>query len=100
MQLLVSTRVSLAWPPEPAREVTDTLVLSGRSGYFVDLRIFIEGSHVGEIEWATAGVKTALPCGPDGKQIPPSDRSRTDSSQAAKERRSTPYSTVDAHPTS
>ncbi|ORY92580.1 hypothetical protein BCR35DRAFT_348952 [Leucosporidium creatinivorum] len=61
MQPLVSTRVSLAWPPAAPFEDTDTLVIQGRTGFFLDLRIFISGPRVGEIDWASAGVKTFLP---------------------------------------
>ncbi|KAL8284305.1 hypothetical protein RQP46_005054 [Phenoliferia psychrophenolica] len=58
---LVSTRISLAWPPALPSELTSTLVLTGRTGAFVDLRIFINGDHIGQIDWATAGLKTWLP---------------------------------------
>lgn len=58
---MVSTRISLAWPPLGADELTDTLVLTGRSGAFVDLRVFVRGEHTGEIDWATAGRKSWLP---------------------------------------
>ncbi|KAL8276395.1 hypothetical protein RQP46_011193 [Phenoliferia psychrophenolica] len=58
---LVSTRISLAWPPALPSELTSTLVLTGRTGAFVDLRIFTNGDHIGQIDWATAGLKTWLP---------------------------------------
>ncbi|KAL4802599.1 hypothetical protein BDV18DRAFT_62936 [Aspergillus unguis] len=47
----LSTRVSLRWPPEPAFENTDTLVLSV-GNWYVDLRV---DSTTGEIDWAIAG---------------------------------------------
>ncbi|KAL2809838.1 hypothetical protein BJX63DRAFT_403927 [Aspergillus granulosus] len=47
----LSTRISLRWPPEPAFESTDTLVLSVDSWY-VDLRV---DRASGAIDWAIAG---------------------------------------------
>ncbi|CEL11049.1 hypothetical protein ASPCAL14156 [Aspergillus calidoustus] len=47
----LSTRISLRWPPEPAFENTDTLVLSVDSWY-VDLRV---DRATGAIDWAIAG---------------------------------------------
>ena len=46
-----STRVSLRWPPEPAHETTDTIVMSVQD-WFLDLRI---DKETGEIDWAIAG---------------------------------------------
>ncbi|EPS27996.1 hypothetical protein PDE_02941 [Penicillium oxalicum 114-2] len=46
-----STRVSLRWPPEPAHETTDTIVMSVQDWY-LDLRI---DKETGEIDWAIAG---------------------------------------------
>ncbi|KAL3459233.1 hypothetical protein BJX64DRAFT_265259 [Aspergillus heterothallicus] len=47
----LSTRISLRWPPEPAYENTDTIVLSVDSWY-VDLRV---DRASGAIDWAIAG---------------------------------------------
>ncbi|KAL4867823.1 hypothetical protein BDV12DRAFT_110660 [Aspergillus spectabilis] len=47
----VSTRISLRWPPEPAFENTNTIVLSVQSWY-VDLRV---DRATGTIDWAIAG---------------------------------------------
>ncbi|KAL3494142.1 hypothetical protein BJX62DRAFT_198611 [Aspergillus germanicus] len=47
----LSTRKSIRWPPEPAFENTDTLVLSVDSWY-VDLRV---DRATGAIDWAIAG---------------------------------------------
>ena len=67
---LVSTRVSLRWPPSPPSETTDTLVLTGRTGTFLDLRVFISGPRRGTIDWATAGKKTYLPDSTPGARLP------------------------------
>ncbi|KAL4961872.1 uncharacterized protein BDV14DRAFT_179452 [Aspergillus stella-maris] len=47
----LSTRVSLRWPPEPAFENTDTLVLSV-GNWYVDLRV---DKTTKAIDWAIAG---------------------------------------------
>ncbi|KAL4901053.1 hypothetical protein BDW74DRAFT_87845 [Aspergillus multicolor] len=47
----LSTRISLRWPPEPAFENTDTLVLSV-GNWYVDLRV---NRDTGKIDWAIAG---------------------------------------------
>lgn len=47
----LSTRVSLRWPPEPAFENTDTLVMSV-GNWYVDLRV---DRATGTIDWAIAG---------------------------------------------
>ncbi|KAL4923063.1 uncharacterized protein BDV17DRAFT_278123 [Aspergillus undulatus] len=47
----LSTRVSLRWPPEPAFENTDTLVLSV-GNWYVDLRVDLNTT---KIDWAIAG---------------------------------------------
>ncbi|KAJ0416219.1 hypothetical protein BJY00DRAFT_237743 [Aspergillus carlsbadensis] len=47
----LSTRISLRWPPEPAFENTDTLVLSV-DRWYVDLRV---DRATGAIDWAIAG---------------------------------------------
>lgn len=67
---LVSTRLSLAWPPSPPSETTNTLVLTGRTGTFLDLRVFISGSRRGAIDWATAGEKSYLPDSTPGPSPP------------------------------
>lgn len=75
MDPLVSTRVSLRWPPEPAAELEDVLVIQGRSGFFLDLRTRRTSSQLvsgdgsrsttstqdAQVEWATAGWKVLLP---------------------------------------
>ena len=63
---LVSTRISIAWPPLPPSENTSTLVLTGRSGYYLDLRLFLAGPQKGEIEWASVGRKTFITTSPGG----------------------------------
>ncbi|KAL4915468.1 hypothetical protein BDW62DRAFT_124631 [Aspergillus aurantiobrunneus] len=50
-QCRLSTRISLRWPPEPAFENTDTLVLSV-GNWYVDLRV---DRATGTIDWAIAG---------------------------------------------
>jgi hypothetical protein len=73
-QLSVSTRESLKFGSAPATEQTDTLVLvgqsarsrymtesscqTGRTGYFVDLRVFKDRSK--GVDWAMAGRKLVL----------------------------------------
>ncbi|KAH3552020.1 hypothetical protein KXW20_002258 [Aspergillus fumigatus] len=47
----LSTRISLRWPPDPAFENTDTIVLS-LMGWYVDLRV---DKSTGKIDWAIAG---------------------------------------------
>ncbi|BGP15923.1 hypothetical protein JCM10213_003647 [Rhodosporidiobolus nylandii] len=74
MEPLVSTRISLRWPPAAAEEHEDVLVVQGRSGFFLDLRVRrvagqdrdfggLEQSLAGEtdVTWATAGWKSLLP---------------------------------------
>lgn len=56
MSARVSTRISIRWPPEPASEPTDTLVLS-LGGYYVDLRI---DKASGNIDWALAGQRIVI----------------------------------------
>jgi len=56
-----STRISIRWPPEPAQETTDTIVMSVKDWY-IDLRMEEE---TGEIDWAIAGqriVESQEPC--------------------------------------
>ncbi|SGY49294.1 BQ5605_C001g00764 [Microbotryum silenes-dioicae] len=68
MDPLVSTRVSIRWPPNAATEDCDVLVIQGRTGFFLDLRIFVDGhQRQGEIDWATAGWKKLLPASADGQ---------------------------------
>ncbi|BGP39786.1 hypothetical protein JCM10450v2_003757 [Rhodotorula kratochvilovae] len=73
MNPLASTRISLAWPPDPPAEDEDVVVISGRTGFFIDLRTArtrapdsaggAEGA--GEVDawitWATVGWKELLP---------------------------------------
>ncbi|GAA5885549.1 hypothetical protein JCM6882_007463 [Rhodosporidiobolus microsporus] len=70
MDPLASTRVSLRWPPLPANEDCHVLVLSGRSGFFLDVRVKrddgstqVAAGGVAEpvVGWATAGWKELLP---------------------------------------
>lgn len=54
----ITSRVSIAWPPNPTSEPTSTLVLSSPTGRFVDVRICLDpnGKHgLGELDWAFAG---------------------------------------------
>ena len=70
LQPLVSTRISIAWPPSiPPNEPTHTLVLTG-SKYFVDVRFYrdlkvatnegVKNGLESRIQWALAGTKTFL----------------------------------------
>lgn len=54
----------------PARELISLLlqVIQGRTGSFLDLRIFISGPRIGEIDWASSGVKTFLPDSTPGER--------------------------------
>ncbi|KAK4333915.1 hypothetical protein RTBOTA2_002634 [Rhodotorula toruloides] len=66
--------LSLRWPPEPPTEEEEVLVVQGRSGFFLDLRVkqrrleLADGSHKQanaakgncEVTWATAGWKEVL----------------------------------------
>ncbi|KJA17150.1 hypothetical protein HYPSUDRAFT_146874 [Hypholoma sublateritium FD-334 SS-4] len=56
----VSERRSIRWPPAPASEPTDTLVLSGATGVFVDVRFLKDAPGEGVLDWAFAGVKEEL----------------------------------------
>ncbi|BGP07774.1 hypothetical protein NBRC10512_007088 [Rhodotorula toruloides] len=74
MDPLVSIRLSLRWPPDPPTADEDVLVVQGRSGFFLDLRVkrrqvnFAGGlqrqAKAGEgdceVTWATAGWKEVL----------------------------------------
>lgn len=51
-----STRISIRWPPEPASEPTDTLVLS-LDGHYVDLRV---NKIDKTIDWALAGERILI----------------------------------------
>ena len=56
MAARASTRISIRWPPEPASEPTDTLVLS-LGNYYVDLRV----KKVNQtIDWALAGQEIVI----------------------------------------
>ncbi|GAA5908196.1 hypothetical protein JCM8208_000340 [Rhodotorula glutinis] len=83
MDPLASTRISICWPPEPAGEPEDVLVISGRHGFYLDLRIDkatcstsstptprqASGTVDPRIGWATAGRKEFLPLEP-GEEHP------------------------------
>ncbi|BEJ10904.1 hypothetical protein CspHIS471_0103260 [Cutaneotrichosporon sp. HIS471] len=49
-----STRLSIAWAGRPAKEDTDTLVLT-IDGLSIDLRVFITDRQRGGIDWASVG---------------------------------------------
>lgn len=54
----VSERRSIRWPPASASEPTYTLVLSGASGVFVDVRFLKDAPpEEGVLDWAFAGFK-------------------------------------------
>ncbi|PFH50008.1 hypothetical protein AMATHDRAFT_146334 [Amanita thiersii Skay4041] len=55
MPLYVSHRKSIRWPPADPSEPTDTIVLTGETGVFVDVRI-VKGSNA--LDWAIAGYRT------------------------------------------
>ncbi|GAA5939406.1 hypothetical protein JCM3775_001701 [Rhodotorula graminis] len=83
MDPLASIRVSICWPPEPHSEPEDVLVISGRSGFYLDLRIDKAACSRSpsptprknpsradpRISWATAGRKELLPLEP-GQEHP------------------------------
>ncbi|EGU11844.1 Proteophosphoglycan 5 [Rhodotorula toruloides ATCC 204091] len=89
MDPLVSTRLSLRWPPEPPTEEEEVLVVQGRSGFFLDLRVkqrrleLADGSHKQanaakgncEVTWATAGWKEVLAPRPGEDDSPPDEGS-------------------------
>jgi hypothetical protein len=55
-----STRITIRWPPAPASEPTDTLVLS-LGNHYVDLRVRkIDGS----IDWVLAGERIVISTNP------------------------------------
>lgn len=62
---MLSTRISIRWPPKLSSEITDTLVITSTTNkinYFLDLRIYNNDNALkGQVEWATAGIKTWLP---------------------------------------
>lgn len=47
-----STRISIAWSGAEPIEDTSTLVLT-INGWSLDLRVFVEGSSKGTIDWST-----------------------------------------------
>ncbi|GJN89128.1 hypothetical protein Rhopal_002102-T1 [Rhodotorula paludigena] len=108
MEPLVSTRVSLRWPPGPAAELEDVLVIQGRSGFFLDLRTRRTSSQLvpgeggrstpstqdAQVEWATAGWKVLLP--PETGENHP--RTRFDA--VIDSRRSSSHPTSDDRPAS
>ncbi|KAF7320803.1 hypothetical protein HMN09_00166700 [Mycena chlorophos] len=51
----ISTRTSIRWLPEPASEPTNTVVLTGKSGIFLDVR-FWKNTNV--LDWAFAGYRS------------------------------------------
>lgn len=57
---MISTRVSIQWPPSEAHEPTDTMVLMSRGNKFVDLRPFKVSNRSFPFEWAFFGAKVAL----------------------------------------
>ncbi|GAA5923207.1 hypothetical protein JCM1841_005930 [Sporobolomyces salmonicolor] len=74
MDPLVSTRISIRWPPAPPTDDQAVCVIQGRSGFFLDLRITrtVEqgsGEKDCEVTWATAGWKEVLPArGEEGQE--------------------------------
>lgn len=56
---MISTRVSIQWPPATAREPTNTMVLMSRGNKFVDLRPFKVSDITFPFEWAFFGTKVA-----------------------------------------
>lgn len=55
-----SKRVSIAWGGRPAREDTDTVVLT-INDYSLDLRVFTEGPDTGGIDWAIVAFVHSVP---------------------------------------
>ena len=67
----LSTRISISWPPNiPAKEPTETLVLTFPSNHFIDLRP-LKSSN--DLDWGMAGhqINTKTPQGT--KSTPPPD---------------------------
>lgn len=58
---VASTRISLQWPPEPAAEDSDVLVLVSNQAHFVDLRIKKDRSLANPIDWIITGKEYAIP---------------------------------------
>lgn len=66
----LSTRVSLQWPPKEPEELSDTLVMTSKSGHFVDIRIFKEYYPLAEIvaskpvdtvfQWCMSGIEESF----------------------------------------
>jgi len=66
---MLSTRVSIQWPPEPAGEDTKTIVITTPDNHFVDLRAYIDhypyrnqGSEEFEnvFQWCSCGVERPI----------------------------------------
>ena len=72
---LLSTRISLAWPPnDPPSESTHTIVFSGTTGWYMDMRVFIDevkqaGRVIGDLDWASVGRKEYTADSTPGKII-------------------------------
>lgn len=58
---VASTRISLQWPPAPASEDSDVLVLVSNQAHFVDLRIKKDKSLSNPIDWIITGKEYAIP---------------------------------------
>ena len=52
----VAFRKSIRWLPDPPSEPTHTVVLTGPSGVFLDIRFLKDTPN--EIDWAFAGYRT------------------------------------------
>lgn len=61
---VVSTRVSIQWPPEESYENTNTLVLTTPGANFVDIRLlkeFDSDKNEFPIDWVITGVEYSIP---------------------------------------
>ncbi|KAM0787564.1 hypothetical protein ACM66B_003634 [Microbotryomycetes sp. NB124-2] len=56
---MVSYRRSLRWPPDEAYEDTNTLVIQGRTGLYIDVRV--DRNTLSNLSWGSAGIKSWLP---------------------------------------
>lgn len=69
---MLSTRISIQWPPEEVGENTKTMVIYSNEGHFVDIRIFLDQYPIIQsnpeslenftraFEWATTGKELEL----------------------------------------
>ncbi|KAK4051195.1 60S ribosomal protein L17B [Microbotryomycetes sp. JL201] len=56
---MVSYRKSLRWPPDEAYEDTNTLVIQGKTGLYID--VMVDRKTLSHLSWGSAGIKSWLP---------------------------------------